>query len=152
MAKFTELMIEDCRHRFEAGDKTALLDAVDFCARSGTVMPVWLAEAYCAGYTAWATYKVRSLDQAFDVVRKGRRIPDLQEAYASKAVVVIEVNKLHQEEVPIDEGLFAVVGEKLNIPMGQVRALYHEDNPWRQFKEAIDKLPPKPAGSEGTDD
>ena len=61
MAKFTERMIEDCRHRFEAGDKTALLDAVDLCARSGLALPVWLAEAYSAGYTAWATYKVRSL-------------------------------------------------------------------------------------------
>ncbi len=51
MAKITDRLIERCRNRFEAGDKTALLDAVDFCARSGTVMPVWLAESYCACYT-----------------------------------------------------------------------------------------------------
>ena len=67
LAKITERCIEDCRHRFEAGDKTALLDAIDFCARSATVMPVWLAEAYCAAYTEWDTYGVRSLDEAFGV-------------------------------------------------------------------------------------
>lgn len=145
--KITERLIDDCRRRFEKGDKTALLDAVDLCARSGTVMPVWLAEAYCAGYVAWATYKVRSLDEAFDVVRKGRRLPDLQKSYALKAVVVIEVDNLRRENVPLDEGLFAAVGEKLNVPMGQVRALYYEDNPWRAFKGAIDKLH-KPGGSE----
>jgi hypothetical protein len=153
MAKMTERWIEDCRHRLEAGDKTALLDAIDFCARSGTVMPLWLAEAYCAGYTAWATYKVRSLDQAFDVVRKGRRIPDLKKGYASMAAVAIEVNKLHQEQVPIDDGLFEQVSEKLNIPVGQVRALYYDEgNSWRQFYKALNKLPPKPIGLEGDSD
>ena len=151
MAKFTERMIEDCRHRFEAGDKTALLDAVDLCARSGLALPVWLAEAYCAGYTAWATYKVRSLDQAFGVERKGRRIPDLQEREALKASVVIEVDKLRQEKVPTDETLFALVGEKLNIPAGQARDIYYKDNPWRQFNEAINKLL-KPGGSKGGGD
>jgi hypothetical protein len=152
ITKITERLIEDCRHRFEAGDKTALLDAIDFCGRSATVMPVWLAEAYCAAYTEWTTYKVRSLDQAFGVERKGRRIRDLQKGYASKAAVAIEVSKLHQEGVPIDEGLFEQVGEKLNIPTGQVRALYYESNSWRQFNEALNKLPPKPDGLEEDSD
>jgi hypothetical protein len=139
MTKEAERLIEVCQHRFEGGDKTALLDAIDFCARSATVMPVWLAEAYCAAYTEWATYKVRSLDQAFGVERKGRRIPDLQEREALKASVVIEVDKLRQEKVPTDEMLFDRV-EKLNIPAGQARDIYYKDNPWRKFNDAIGRM------------
>ena len=140
MAKSTEREIDNRRHRFEAGDKTALLDAIDFCARSGTAMPVWLAKAYCAAYTEWATYRARSLDQAFGVERKGRRISDLQKREALKASVVIEVDKLRHEKEPVDEMLFARVGEKLRISAGLARAVYYEDNPWRQFNGAINKL------------
>lgn len=150
MTKLTERLIEDCRRRFEAGDKTALLDAIDLCARSGTVMPVWLAEAYGAGYTAWATYKVRSLDQAFGVERKGKRITDLQRREALKAIVVIEVDKLRQENTPTGEGLFEKVSKKLKIPTGQVRAIYY-DSSWRKFNEAIRAMP-KPAWLKDTGD
>ena len=136
-------MIDDCRRRFEAGDKTALLDAVDLCARSGLVMPVWLTEAYCAAYTEWATYGVRSLDEAFGVdhIRKNRKLPDLQERKSLKAAVVVEVNRLRQE-MPIDEHLFDRVGAELNIPMGQARDIYYDEtNHWRQFNEAIREMP-----------
>ncbi|MET0706635.1 MAG: hypothetical protein ABWY82_07285, partial [Tardiphaga sp.] len=60
--KITEPLIDDRRRRFEAGDKAALLDAVDLCARAGLPMPGWLAEAYCAAYAHWAAYRARSLD------------------------------------------------------------------------------------------
>jgi hypothetical protein len=144
MAEFTESMIEDCRHRFAAGDKTALLDAIDFCARSGTVMPMWLTEAYCAVYTEWATYGVRSLDEAFGVdhARKGRKLPALQERESLKAAVVIEVDKLRGERVTADEFLFERVGEALNVPMGTVRSIYYDKtNHWRQFNKAIREMP-----------
>jgi hypothetical protein len=45
--KITESLIDDRRRRFAAGDKAALLDAIDLCARAGLPMPGWLAEAYC---------------------------------------------------------------------------------------------------------
>ena len=55
--KITEPLIDDRRRRFEAGDKAALLDAVDLCARAGLPMPGWLAEAYCAASPHWAAYR-----------------------------------------------------------------------------------------------
>lgn len=149
--KVTASLIEKCRLRFEAGDKAAVPDAMDLCARAGLAMPVWLAEAFCAGYTAWATYEVRSLDEALGVVRKGRRRPDLQKAYAAKAAVVMEVNRVHQEGIPIEEALFEQVGKTLNIATGQVRALFYEDNPWRQFFEALNKLPSADAAASTRD-
>ncbi|WP_338689611.1 hypothetical protein V5279_26830 [Bradyrhizobium sp. 26S5] len=48
--KLTDLAIEDCRRRFEAGSAKALIEAIDFCARSGSAMPLWLGEAVCARF------------------------------------------------------------------------------------------------------
>jgi hypothetical protein len=52
MAKFTDRAIDDCRKRFELGEAEALLDAIDYCARSGTAMPLWIADAFCPQYVA----------------------------------------------------------------------------------------------------
>ena len=79
-----------CRRRFEAGDKTALLDAVDFCARAGLHAGV-ARRSYCAAYAQWAAYGARSLDQAFGVDRKGRKLAQLQKRESLKAAVVVEV-------------------------------------------------------------
>ena len=67
MANFTDLAIEDCRKRFEAGEAKALLEAIDYCARSRTTMPLWVAEAYIARFDEWFRYRARTLDQAFGV-------------------------------------------------------------------------------------
>jgi hypothetical protein len=51
---------------------------------------------------------VKTLDQAFGVERKGKRIPELRKREILKAQVAFEVDKLHREEkLPIDEALFA---------------------------------------------
>jgi hypothetical protein len=137
MAKITDSAIEDCRKRFEAGDAKALLDAVDFCARSATAMPLWIVEAFCARYAEWSRYEVKTLDQAFRVVRKGERIPNRKVREWLKPRVAMEANRLHiQEKLPIDEALFERVGQILGIPTGTARDIYYKDNPWRQLFEA----------------
>ena len=138
--KITEPLIDDRRRRFEAGDKAALLDAVDLCARAGLPMPGWLAEAYCAAYAHWAAYRVRSLDEAFGVDRKGRKLADLQQRESLKAVVAVEVNRL-RKVMPTDEHLFEEAGAELNMPVGQVRGIYYDKtNHWPQFDEGIRKM------------
>jgi hypothetical protein len=140
MAKITDRAIEDCRKRFEAGETTALLDALDYCARSGTAMPLWLAEAYCSRYIPWLTYKVKTLDQAFGVERKGERIPERRERILLEPRVAMEVDKLHrQKKLPIDEALFERVGKILNIRPGMARDIYYKDN---TLLEVIPREPP----------
>ena len=46
MTNFADVPIEECRKRIEAGEAKALLEALDYCARSGSSMPLWLAEAF----------------------------------------------------------------------------------------------------------
>jgi hypothetical protein len=138
MANFTVVAIEECRKRFEAGEAKALLDALDYCARSGSAMPVWLVEAFCACYGKWLRYDVKTLDQAFGVERKGERVSNRKFRESLKALVALEVSRLHrQEKLPIDEALFERVGKKFKIPMGMARDIYYKDNPWRQLFEAM---------------
>ena len=138
MANFTDLAIEECRKRFEAGEANALLDALDYCARSGSAMPLWLAEAFCTRYDKWLRYDAKTLDQAFGVERKGERIPDRRVRGSLKAPVAWEVIRLHkQEKLPIDEALFERVGKRLKIPMGTARDIYYTDNSWRRFFETL---------------
>ena len=143
MAKITDRAIEDCRKRFEAGEAAALLDALDYCARSGTAMPLWLAEAYCSRYILWLTYKVKTLDQAFGAERKGERIPERRKRLLLEPRVAMEVDKLHrQEKLPIDEALFERVGKNLSIRPGMARDIYYKDNTWRTLLGVMPREPP----------
>jgi hypothetical protein len=143
MAKIADRAIKDCRKRFDAGEAAALLDAVDYCARSGTAMPLWLAEAYCSRYIAWLTYEVKTLDQAFGVERKGERIPERRKRKLLEASVAMEVDKLHrQKKLPIDEALFERVGKILNITPGMARDIYYKDNTWRTLLKVMPREPP----------
>jgi hypothetical protein len=143
MAKIADRAIKDCRKRFEAGEAAALLDALDYCARSGTAMPLWLAEAYCSRYISWRTYEVKTLDQAFGVERKGERIPERRKRILLEPRVAMEVDKLHrQEKLPIDEALFERVGKRLKIGPGMARDIYYKDNTWRTLLEVMPRKPP----------
>ncbi len=143
MAKITDRAIDECRKRFELGEAGALLDAIDYCARSGTAMPPWIADAFCARYLAWLTYKVKTLDQAFGVERKGKRISELRKRETLKPRVAIEVDKLHrQEKVPIDEALFERVGRILDIKPGMARDIHYKENPWRKLLKVMPRKPP----------
>jgi hypothetical protein len=144
MGKLTDLAIEDCRKRFKAGDPKALLEAIDYCARSGSAMPLWLGEAVCARFDSWFRYEVKSLDQAFDVERKGERISNRQSRERLKPRVAWEVSRLHREEnLPVDETLFDLVGRTFGVSMRTARAIYYsDDNRWRKLFEAMPTEPP----------
>jgi hypothetical protein len=141
--KLTDLMVEDCRKRFEAGDAKALLEALDYCARSGGAMPLWLREAIVARLDPWFRYQAKTLDQAFDVKRKRERISDRRLRKSLQPGVAWEVIRLHREEkLPIDEALFERVGKTFEIPMGTARDIYYNDNPARKLFEAMPTEPP----------
>jgi hypothetical protein len=143
MAKINDRLVQDCRKRFEAGEAEALLDAVDRCARTGTAMPLWLAEAFCSRYIAWRTYQHKTLDQAFGVDRKSERISERRKREMLKARVAVEVDTARrQEKLPIDEALFERVGKSLKIKPGTARDIYYKDNFFRTFLEAIPRKPP----------
>ena len=96
--KFTDLAIEDCHKRFEAGDPKALIEAMDYCARSGTAMPMWLGQAVCDRFDKWFRYEAETLDEAFEVKRKGERVSDRKRRLWLQPRVAYEVLRLHRDE------------------------------------------------------
>jgi hypothetical protein len=143
MAKLTDLAIEECRKLFEAGDPKALLEAIDFCARSGSAMPLWLGEAFCACFDKWSRYEVKTLDQAFGVERKRERIFNRKLRLSLQPRVARAVIRLHRHEnLPIDEALFERIGKMFKISMGKARSIYYNDNPWRRIFEVVPTEPP----------
>lgn len=131
----TARMVERLRLQYEAGDHSALLEALDFCARAGMTPPLWLAEAYCKAYENWTTYRAKTLDEAFGVSRKkGMHIERAALRKRLKARVVLEVLRLEREQnLPIDQDMFTLVGKKLKIKGGLANKIYYEDNPWREL-------------------
>ena len=105
----TAFFVERHRKLFEAGEEWALIDAVDLCAMGGMAMPTWLAGAFHERYMNWYLYKVKMLDKAFGVERKGFRREDRARREWLRPRIEFRVLQLHAEGMPIDEQLFAVI-------------------------------------------
>jgi hypothetical protein len=148
MANLTARMVEKLHHQYEAGDPGAILDAIDFCARAGMPMPVWLAEAYCARFEDWSMYQVKSLDEAFGVRarREGARIPDRERRERLKPRVVLSALRLRERKgkgkpLPYDMALFECVGRELKIKASDAHDLFYDaDNHWRDALRAVWKM------------
>jgi hypothetical protein len=71
------------RKRFEAGDKSQLLLAIDLCVRTGRAIPEPFATEFCSRIVRWETYQAQTLDEAFTVRR--RRSKSAQRRHRSRA-------------------------------------------------------------------
>jgi hypothetical protein len=145
MSKLTARLIEERHKQFEAGDAAALLDAVDLCARSGTAMPEWLANAFCERYLDWCMLRAKTLDDAFRVKRpKNMRVGDRARRERLKPRVVLAVLRLRRKEnLPFGEELFERAGATLKpkITGSLARDVFYDpENRWRDLFRA---MPPK---------
>jgi hypothetical protein len=130
-AQLAAQMVARCKARYEAGDAAALLDAIDWCARSGLPMPSWLAEAFCERYVRWVKFE-GSLDEVFAVQRpKGKHIQKRARREWLRPRVVMQVTKLNRGGAPLDDGTFELVGTGFSgtgfsVSGGLVKKIYYE--------------------------
>jgi hypothetical protein len=142
-AKPPVLMVQERQKQFEAGEDWALLDALDLCMRTGTPIPLWIANAFGERYLDWLAFRAKSLDSAFRVKReKGTRVSHRANRERLKPHVVRRVQQLHAEGkgMPIDTALFERVGEDLNISEGLARSIYYDAKQLRGFLAALKKI------------
>jgi hypothetical protein len=144
MRKLRALAVKRRRQQFEAGKEWALIDAVDLCARSGMAMPAWLANAFKERYMNWYLYKVKTLDKAFGVERKGVKVKRRALREVLRPRIALLVLELHAggQGMPIDEQIFAEVAAKLKIKGvggSTVRNIYYESQTmsWLRFAGAL---------------
>jgi hypothetical protein len=135
--KLTAFIVEERQRQYQAGEKWALLDAADLCARTAMPMPQWLAQEFCDRYMVWYLFKMRSLDEAFGVERKGMRIEDKARRAMLMPRVSLRVVELHAQGVPVDPNLFDRVGEELEISGGLANSIFYDrNNHWLAFFRA----------------
>jgi hypothetical protein len=135
------------RQRYEAGDNRALLDTLLYCFTCGVRPPLWAALEYGKHYTTWRKFKVRSLDEAFGVVREGIHIEQAALSERRKMTVVVVVEYLKREAKQqgeprlSDNKALIRAAALLGTSEGEARKLYRaRDNLWRKVVPAFDSI------------
>lgn len=132
--------LERYRERFEAGDPLALFDAIKVCGENRITLPHWLVCGFSDAYDKVITFEVRSLDEAFGQPHpKGANMKALRNRRKLAWRVYNAVTQARAQArqngraVPIDEWLFAAVGEEFEIGKTLASECYYE---FKAFIEA----------------
>ncbi len=125
------------KHIYEDGNQSALISALHlFCHLERSSMPKWLAEGISDALCKWSGLEVKTLDEAFNAVRrKGFNLNARRKRHDLGGKVYLVVTKMSREGgLPIDDELFELVGGKYNISKTLAKNYYYE------IKKDIDKI------------
>jgi hypothetical protein len=118
--------IDALKRRYDAGEAFALLHAIKLCAAHELVMPDWLARAYLDKLRTVTHYEVRPLDQAFgSYLPKGSKLSAHRSRIVKGPRVWLEVTRRNAGGEPIDEQLFANIGNEFGHSASIVRDYYY---------------------------
>src|SRR5438105_3278667 len=122
-AKIEGATLDEYRQRFERGDKAVLLAGIRFCLEQKIIAPEWIVDAWAKAHNSWASYKVKTFDEALGVgLRKGAHMHALKQRRLLKFAVWNAVENAHNRGRTIDNNLFAEVGKNMTPPIGKTRA------------------------------
>ena len=108
-------------------DGLSLLEAIDFCFRTGREVPLQMRNAFCSHYLAWALFQHRTLDEAFGVELPRRiHFEGRKQREKLRFLVVLHVVRLSQLGEPLTGPLFEKVGEALGLSSGECSAIFYE--------------------------
>jgi hypothetical protein len=119
-------LLKNYQRRYERGDRTALLQALDLCLECFRGSPSWIADAVMDAIRRWLAYEVATLDEAFGVTRSGKHINSLREREALRPAIMLRVAQLQQQGEPIGSDTFAKVGNEIGKSEPYVRAVYYD--------------------------
>lgn len=119
--------LEKERHRFEAGDKNALLGAIRICATSELPLPHWVASEFIRGYDAVLNCRAGSWDDAFGrPFPKGTHLAALRKRRRGRIQVMLEVRAAKARGESVNFKLFEQIGSKLGFGKTLAQELYAE--------------------------
>lgn len=107
----------ECRERFRAGEKFALMQALRICANHDLPMPEWLSIAYISAFDKILNHKSKSWDEVLGpAIPKGKHLASLRKERQFGLSVALEVRCRHKQQgLNIDPEMFEAVGKKFNI-------------------------------------
>lgn len=138
--------LEECRRRFERGQRGALLDAFACCARSGMPMPKWLADEWMRTYSGILTGRVNDLNEALGFNVRDPRTRNRIYIIATRAADVGNaVLRERRSGRPLDDELKQTVADQLGLTLRQVRDCWDACRAeFEPFGLEIDDLDPDP--------
>ena len=111
----------------EQTDGLSLLEAIDFCFRTGREVPLQMRNAFCGRYHAWALFQHRTLDDAFGVELPRRiHFEGRRRRERLRFSVGAARRAVSQQGEPLTGPLFKKVGEMLGLSEGETSAIYYE--------------------------
>jgi hypothetical protein len=120
----TDRALAALHRRHDAGDRSALLDAIEVLSHN---FPVWVRDGFLAAWWRYCRYDVATLDEAFGVERrKGQHLAPAQKRELLRPQVILEVYCRHAKGEPLDQGTFDRVGDELNISGSEVAKIFSE--------------------------
>ena len=136
--------IESRETHYRKGDKRELLNALGMCCHlKRSAIPQWVAQGVNEALDKWFQLDVKTLDEAFDVVKpKGFHIDKQKKEMRIRLKVFKRVNELIIEEgESIGAGLFEKVGKDFAIGGSTARDYYYHHK--NRFKNLFNPIPDK---------
>jgi hypothetical protein len=112
--------LESLRGRYEAGDHSALLQAVVILLDGANSEAVadWVRDAFVKGWLAWELGQARVLDEAFGIKRPPQWTQNAERKRALAGVAWSRVVRESAEGHSINRGLFDYVADELTKETG----------------------------------
>lgn len=110
--------LDDLHIKYKQGDRFALMQAINHCAKGRLVMPTWVTVAYGEAFNAIATHKSKNWNEVLgDPLPKGANLAALRRKQTLQWRVYNEVvDLIHRNPSrAIDASLFEEAGEKFGI-------------------------------------
>jgi hypothetical protein len=141
-------LLDLCRRQYEQGDHKKLLEALFVWLSAYQGPPAWIADAFCEKLLGWFEYRAPTLDAAFGVKRpRGKHLHALRERQDLRGEILMRIEDLRRQKVPVDVRLFELVGAEIGKSGSFVSDVYYEDASvlWRKIfrKLKIRTIPEK---------
>jgi hypothetical protein len=132
--KYIAARLDQHRERFLAGEPVALLDAIEACAAFHVPLPQWAADEFITRFLSWADFSVPTLDEAFEVTRKGTHLSASRRRALLSHSILHEVARRRKLKQPVDEGMFETVAEAVGGVSAQTVCKIYYETPkyWRK--------------------
>lgn len=121
--------LDECRSRYEGGEKLELMRAIRICANHDLVMPEWLWKGYITAFDTVMGARAKSWDDVFGMPwPKGTHLNAVRKKRELKFSIWNGVRGICERspETPIDVALFERVGKEFNIGKTLASEYYYE--------------------------
>jgi hypothetical protein len=106
--------------RFQQGDRSAVLEALDLWLETFQGPPQWIADGFFDLLSQWKLREVPTLDAAFGVRLPTAHLSAQHRRETLRAKIMYEIARLSQQGMTRDIRLFELVGESVGMSSGYV--------------------------------